>query len=141
MRLNIYEHRTELYMPVVGVVDPGFTLEIGPVEVVPSDDAIQLARALRRVVSRGNPRVPRPPVRGGKQPVVVKAAQVRSWSAFASEARTWSVLLDYGRARITSYRRLGGGSFEPRDPIDVTVESPPDFGKLANWLTEYIRNS
>jgi hypothetical protein len=93
-----------VYVPTVARRDGGPYTDIEPVGVVPVANTEGIRRALMAAIARGNITVPVPK---GKwpAPVFLKYAGVRTWSAFARGASSWSIEEKDGKYQIDGYRK------------------------------------
>lgn len=105
MHFNLYLRKGTVFVPTTGLVNRGPYREIEPVALAPLSNPEAVRKALRDAISRGNPPAPRYPPGGHPQPVVVKYAGVKSWSAFARGTLPWSINESDGKYQIIGYRR------------------------------------
>ena len=91
MRLNLYLRNGKVIIPTLGAVHQRLYRDIEPVAVADVSDAEAHSPSLHATIARGNP--PTPYYKQGiyPQPVVVKYAGVKSWSAFARGTSTWDI--------------------------------------------------
>jgi hypothetical protein len=122
MRLHLYLRNGKVIIPTLGAVHQRLHRDIEPVEVADVSDAEGIRRALYATIARGNP--PTPYYKQGiyPQPVVVKYAGVKSWSAFARATSTWDIKESDAKYRIVG-RSLGRDGWI-EDP-DKTIDFPP----------------
>ena len=123
MQYQLYLRQGKVFVPTFGRVDKGLYRDIDPVDVVDVSDTDALRQALHETIARGNPPTPYYP-RGGPypQPVVVKYAGVKSWSAFARGASPWNIKEKDGIYQIVGHRKGQSGWVE--DP-EQKIELPP----------------
>jgi hypothetical protein len=122
MLFHTYLRNSVVYVPTVAVRGGGpVYTDIEPIAVVPVTDVKALHRALLEAIARRNVTVPVPK---GKwpAPVLLKYAGVRTWSAFARNALTWSIEENDGSYRILGYRKHPKGYWE-QDP-DQNIQMP-----------------
>jgi hypothetical protein len=128
MHFSLYLRNGIAFVPTTGRVLPGGAYrDMEPVTVAPLSNPEAVRRALRDAVSRGNPPAPRYPPGGHPQPVVVKYAGVKSWSAFAHGTLPWGITERDGNFQILGYRRHPDGWREdPEQKIDLPAGSTVD---------------
>ena len=80
--------------------EAGIYSGIDPVTVVPVADANAFIAAIKQTMARGNPIIPTPKRDSWPEPVVLKYANVKSWSAFEKEALNWEILEKAGIYQI-----------------------------------------
>jgi hypothetical protein len=119
MRLNLYLRNGKVIIPTLGAVHRRLYRDIEPVAVADVSDAEGIRRAIHATIARGNP--PTPYYKQGiyPQPVVVKYAGVKSWSAFARGTSTWDINESDAKYKIVG-RSLGrdGWIEDPNQTID-----------------------
>ena len=127
MLWNLYLRKDTVYLPTVAETDAGFFLDIEPVEVAAAGDIDALQHAVKQAIGRGNPKVPTPTRGAFPKPVVLKYANVKSWSAFAQSSSNWNIVEKNGLYQITRGRKHPeGGGWEP-DPTS-TEDFPAGIG-------------
>jgi hypothetical protein len=121
MRLNLYLRNGKVIIPTLGAVHQRLYRDIEPVAVADVSDAEGIRRAIHATIARGNP--PTPYYKQGiyPQPVVVKYAGVKSWSAFARGTSTWDINESDAKYKIVG-RSLGRDGWI-EDP-DQTIDFP-----------------
>jgi hypothetical protein len=122
MRLHLDLRNGKVIIPTSGAVHQRLHRDIEPVAVADVFDAEGIRQAIHATIARGNP--PTPYYKPGihPQPVVVKYAGVRSWSAFARGTSTWDI-----KERDANYRIVGrslGRDGWVEDP-NKTIDFPP----------------
>jgi hypothetical protein len=122
MHLHLYLRKETLFAPTTGLVEGGILRDIEPVEVAPISDTEAVRQALRATIARGNPAIPHFPPGKFPRPVVLKHAGVKTWSAFARDARSWSIGGKDGNYQIGGYRKHAKG-YWVEDP-EQTIEFP-----------------
>ncbi len=128
---NCYLRSSFVYVPTVGRRGGAYT-DIEPVAVVPLANTDGLRRALLEAIGRGN--VPVPLLKGQHPPpVVLKYAGVKSWSAFARNASSWSIKEKSGSYQIVGYRTHSDGYYWVEDsnqkiefPLGTVVDAVVD---------------
>jgi hypothetical protein len=93
-------------IPTLAQTEAGFWLDIEPVEVVSASDGAAFERPILSVIERRHPQVPRPTKFGDS--IVLKYAQVKSWSQFRGSAVLWRIALRDGRYVMGPYRKANG---------------------------------
>jgi hypothetical protein len=145
MRHGCYLRRGIVYVPTVvtRAREPVYT-DIEPIAVVPVADIDGVRRALLESIARGNVIVPTPDAKALRRPpAILKYAGVRSWSAFFSNASTWSILEDHGVYRIHGFRKHPKGYWQPdlteeiQFPAGTTVDDVVD--RMVAILQEAAR--
>ena len=128
MYFHLYLRNGLLFVPTTGRLLPkGPYRDMEPVIVAPVSNPEALRRAMRDAISRGNPPAPRYPRDGHPQPVVVKHAGVRSWSAFVRGTLPWGIDERDGNYQIIGYRRHPDGwRQDPDQKIDLPIGSTVD---------------
>ena len=122
MRLHLYLRKGKVIIPTLGAVHQRLHRDIEPVEVADVFDAEGIRQAIHATIAPGNP--PTPYYKPGihPQPVVVKYAGVKSWSAFARGTSTWDI-----KERDANYQVVGrslGRDGWVEDP-NKTIDFPP----------------
>lgn len=125
MHISLYLRQGMVFVPTTGRVIPGGPYrDMEPVAVTPLSNLDAVRQALRDAISRGNPPAPRYPPGGHPQPVVVKYAGVKSWSAFARGTLTWGINERDGEYQIIGYSRHPDGWREdPEQKVDLPAGS------------------
>jgi hypothetical protein len=128
MHFSLYLRNGIAFVPTTGRVIPGGPYrDMEPVAVAPVSNAEAVRQALRAAISRGNPPAPRYPRDNFPQPVVVKYAGVKSWSAFARGTLPWGITERDGNFQILGYRRHPDGWREdPEQKVDLPAGSTVD---------------
>jgi hypothetical protein len=111
------------YVPTVVKLRTGAYVDIDPVAVVPVANTEGLRRAFLDTIARENAIVPPPPKDNWPPPVLLKYAGVKTWSAFAHGASTWSLKEKDGAYEIVGYRTHQKGYWE-EDPNQKTNFPP-----------------
>jgi hypothetical protein len=123
MLFQAYLRRGIVYVPTMARREGGAYTGIEPVAVVPVAHTEGIHRALSDAIAKGNITVPVPK---GKwpDPVLLKYAGVKTWSAFARDADIWTIEEKDHRYQIHGYRMHRKGYWEP-DP-DQKIDFPPE---------------
>src|ERR1700751_4039882 len=104
MLYHSYLKNGVVYVPTVAKLQTGAYTDIEPVAVVPVANKEALRHAFMDVIARKNAIVPNPPKDDWPPPVLLKYAGVKTWSAFARGAATWSIDETDGKFQIIGYR-------------------------------------
>lgn len=127
MHFHLYLRKCTVFVPTTGLVQGGPYRDMEPVAVAALSNPDAVRQALRAAILRGNPPAPRYPPGGHPQPVVVKYAGVKSWSAFARGTLPWSINESDGKYQIMGYSRHPDGWREdPEQKVDLPVGSTVD---------------
>lgn len=122
MDWHVYLRDDVVFVPTTGALDKGVYREIEPVAAVPLSNTEGVRCALQETIARGNP--PAQYSAGSfPPPVLLKYAGVKTWSAFARGALTWSIEQAEGLYQIVGYRKNAKGYWE-RDP-NQKIAFPP----------------
>jgi hypothetical protein len=123
LNFHLYLREGALFVPTTGKVDVGLYRDIEPVGVVDISNTEGVREILRATISRGNPATPHFSRGNYPQPVVLKYAGVKTWSAFARDARSWSI-----QHEDCGYQFVGHGKhpkgYWVEDP-EQTIKFPP----------------
>ena len=123
MLWQIYLRKDKVYVPTVAQTEAGFYTDIEPVIVVPAIDSKAFQGAVREIMAKGNPIVPTPTRASFPKPVILKYANVNSWSAFEKGALHWTVVEKLGNYQIKpSQRRQDRGWEEDPKRIEALPE-------------------
>ena len=122
MYSQLYLRKGKVLIPTFGLVHRGLYRDIEPVAVVDVSDTDALRQAFHETIARGNPPTPYYPRDAYPQPVVVKYAGVKSWSAFARGASPWNIKEKEGTYQIVGHWRGSRGWVE--DP-EQTIKFAP----------------
>jgi hypothetical protein len=124
MRWHLYLREHVAFVPTTGrLLDQPIYRNMEPVAVVPVSNAEGVRRALQAAIARGNPPAPRYSAGNFPPPVLLKYAGVKTWSAFARNALTWSIERGDGVYQIVWYRKDAEGYWEA-DPDRKTQFAP-----------------
>jgi hypothetical protein len=127
MFFHLYLRKGIVFVPTMGLVPGGPYRDMEPVAVAPVSNPDAVRQALRNAISRGNPPAPRYPPGGHPQPVVIKYARVKSWSAFARGTSPWGIDETDGKYQITAYSRHPDGWREnPDQKVNLPAGSTAD---------------
>jgi hypothetical protein len=120
---HLYLRNGTVYVPTVAQLEAGGHLgpfmDIDPVDVISVTDTEVLQRAINKAISKGNPIVPAPPTRAAfPKPIVLKYANVKSWSAFEKGTLNWTIEEKSGAYQIKPGRRRLDRGWE-EDPTKI----------------------
>ena len=115
MLFSSYLRNGVVYVPTVVKLQTGAYVDVEPVAVTPVADTVGLRRAFLDAMARKNAIVPPPPKDKWPPPVLLKYAGVKTWSAFARGAATWSIEETDRNYQIGGYRDHPDGYWAP-DP-------------------------
>lgn len=119
MQYHLYLRNGLVLIPTTGLVHKGLHRDIEPVATAAVSDGSAIRRALQTAFARGNPPTPPYPRGNCPQPVVLKPAGVKTWSAFARHASPWTIKENDGAYEIVGYR-MGSNGWE-EDPKQKTT--------------------
>jgi hypothetical protein len=142
MFFHLYLRKGTVFVPTTGLVHRGPYRDMEPVTVVPVSNPEAVRQALHDAISRGNPAAPQYPRDSYPQPVVVKYAGVKSWSAFARGTLTWGIDESEGKYQIIGYSRHPDGWREnPDQKVDLPAGSTVDdaVDRMIAILQEAVR--
>jgi hypothetical protein len=120
MDYHVYLRKGTLFIPTTGLVEKGLLRDVEPVSVFSVTNTESVRQALHATIARGNPPTPHYSPGSHPQPVVLKYAGVKTWSAFSREAKSWSIQEDNKIYRIVGYRKHSKG-YWAEDP-DQKIE-------------------
>ena len=123
MLFSSYLRNGVVYVPTVVKLQTGAYVDVEPVAVTAVADTESLRRAFLDAIARKNAIVPPPPKDKWPPPVLLKYAGVKTWSAFARGAATWSIRETEGNYQIIGYRDHPDGYWAP-DP-EKKIDFPP----------------
>lgn len=129
---SVYQFKGKLYIPTPGVTDQDWDVFTEPVYVVPPGDSSALASALQHTLDAAPVMLSHTQVLARRLPVVVRAASARSWRAFASASRSWSVGVKDGKVWATPHR-LDDDTFIQR------VDAREELGAFGAWDAVALR--
>lgn len=125
MYCDIYLRRNTVYVPTMGQMGKGFYRGVEPVAVVSVIDTPALRQALKAAVVRGNPAVSQPQRRQDwPPPVLLKYANVNSWSVFERGLLFWTLTNESETFQISGQRKQPDGMWND-DPKQM-ITFPPD---------------
>ena len=122
MLIHLYLRGDRVYLPTMVLMQTGYYVGIEPVRVLPATNALALQNAIVEVAQRGNAVVPTSmPL--PKPPVLLKYANVKSWSAFEKKALFWAIEDKAEIYQITPGRKRTDKGWE--DDPDHIESFPP----------------
>ncbi|HTR42487.1 MAG TPA: hypothetical protein VMH87_12810 [Pseudomonadales bacterium] len=124
---NIYLRDDVVYVPTVAQAESGghlgYFMDIDPVKVVSATDTEALQDAVIEAMRKGNPIVPAPTRATFPEPVLLKYAKTKSWSAFEKNTLVWTISEKDGNYEIKPKRRRADRGWED-DPTKSEVLPP-----------------
>jgi hypothetical protein len=123
MFCHLYLRKGAVFVPTSGNVHPGLHRDIEPVAVVPASNPDAIRHALKATIARGNPPTPHYPRGSHPQPVVLKYADVKTWSAFARGTSSWSIKEKDESYQIVGYRTNRDGHLGGRPRAQLSMKS------------------
>jgi hypothetical protein len=108
---------------------------------VPVADAVALTAAIKETMARGNPIIPTPKRDSWPEPVVLKYAKVKSWSAFEKEALNWEVVEEAGIYQINPGRRHPDGGWEDDPERIETLPEGAAIDDVAKRVVALVQSS
>ena len=141
MYIHFYLRDGTVYFPTVGKMDKGFYRDIEPVAQVLVANAEALRQTILAALTSGNPDVPIPPGRNWPPAVVLKAAGVKSWSAFERGLRLWGIEQREEIFSIIGKTKKADGTTVD-DPAQ-TISFPDDTGldQVADRMVEILQSA
>ncbi len=141
MLAEIYLRKNIVYLPTMARTEAGIYSGIDPVTVVPVTDAGAFTVAIRETMARGNPIIPTPKRDSWPEPVVLKYAKVKSWTAFEKDASIWTVEEKAGIYHISPGRRHPDGGWED-DPVRIeTFPKGATIDDVARRVVALVQSS
>ncbi|MHB8648522.1 MAG: hypothetical protein ACYDAR_22295 [Thermomicrobiales bacterium] len=134
MYIQCFLRKGVVYMPLLAAVGPGAGYRhLEPVAVIPAGDAASLRNAFLERFARGNPVVPeRSRPDDYPEPVVLKAAGVKTWARFGRGVSIWMIGYEDGIYKIIGHCKNPQGVYV-QDP-DQVITMPP--GTSADHLCD-----
>lgn len=120
MYMDWFLRRGVVYLPTLGQTPNRVSVISEPVDVVPVSNTAELRLAFSRMIARGNPPVPHPPLHGPRVLVLPKYAGVKSQAAFERGLAFWRLSVAGGIYRIIGQRRRSDRGWED-DPDNVVA--------------------
>jgi hypothetical protein len=106
MLFSCYLRKGFVYIPTVGKVEGGPYRQIEPVAVLPVSHAVDLQHAFEETMMRGNPAIPNLARADHGDPVILKYAGVKTYSAFGRGAQYWMIEENQGAYQIIGQRKI-----------------------------------
>jgi hypothetical protein len=139
MLWHVYVRQGIAYVPTVAQAEAGFYIGIEPVVAVPATDVDAVQAAVRQAIGKGNPRIPTPSRAAFPQPVVLKHARVKSWSAFEKGASLLTISRKDERYKIQAGRKRHDAGWEP-DPSQIELmPEGADVEAVAERVSSAVR--
>jgi len=139
MLISCYLRRGIVYIPTVGKSDRGSFRYIDPVETVPVLDTAELRKAFRDVTARGNPSIPTLRREDHTESVVAKAAGVKTYTAFANRALSWTIENEDNAIRIKGQKKLPRGGWVDDPDSIVVLQNCTDQGEMIEELIRIVQ--
>ena len=141
MLISCYLRRGTVYIPTVGKSDRGSFRYIDPVATVPVSDTAELRKAFHGVAARGNPSIPTLRREDHTESVVAKAAGVKTYTAFANRALSWTIEDEDNVVRIKGQKKLPRGGWVD-DPDNIaTLPHGADQSKMIEELIRIVQTA
>lgn len=145
MDYHVYLRKGTLFVPTTGLVEKGLLRDVEPVSVFSVSNTEGVRQALHATIARGNPPTPHYSRGSYPQPVVLKCAGVKTWSAFSREAKSWSIEEDNEIYRIVGYRKHSKGYWveDPDQKIEFSPGSTVDdvIDRMITILQDAARST
>jgi len=119
---TIYLRRGRVLIPTLARTQYGVYIEVEPVEVASADNIAEIDDALQTALSRGNPSIPHPDRDNFPTPVVMRHAEVKSWSSFVKGTKVWSVSSESDTWTLTPMKEATNHSWEEDIPASVSFD-------------------
>ena len=130
--IRVYIWNQKLIIPRVVQTEDGFFADVGPVEVLTSEEFDDWKEAIYKAIHRGNETVPTPD--GSDQPgsAILEHFHIMKWSTFERQAIMYT--LHFGGRYISIYRTGKGADgmwinsqtdqrrFDPRAPLTIVLD-------------------
>lgn len=125
---SCYLRKGLVYIPTVGKVEGGPYRQIEPVVVLPVSHAVDLQHAFEETMMRGNPTILNLARADHGDPVILKYAGVKTYSAFVRAAQYWMIEEDQGVYQIAGQRKLAprGWVDDPKQTETFSAHAKPD---------------
>ena len=139
MAWHLYLRKGSVYLPTAAQTEAGFYSDIEPVSVVSVSDSQTFQDAVKAMIAKGNPVIPTPARASYPKPVVLKYAQLKSWSAFERDTLNWAIVQIAGNYQIKPGRRRPEGGWED-DP--ERIEALPEgttLDEVAKRVVELVQ--
>jgi hypothetical protein len=144
MLCHCYLRKGIVYVPTFGRVETGGYRDIEPVSVVPVSHAADLRRAFQETIARGNPIIPSLSPINPPEPVLLKYAGVKTWTAFARGTSVWLLQETDGVCQIKPYRRSQPRGWEQDPARFITLPAGTNVdaacGRMVAVLQEAAGN-
>jgi len=101
--------RTIVYIPTLSQIENGPHWISEPIALVSVSETAPLKQAFESTIARGNPLIKPPPRYHEKEPLLAKAAGLKTWSTFLRGASCWEIYEHDGMYRIMKGMRRRGG--------------------------------
>ena len=124
MNCHLYLREGMVYLPTMGKVAEGVYRGLEPVAVVSASDIGEIRRALNETFARGNP--PAQLLRRSEYPpsLLLKYAEVKSWSVFERGLMFWTIKEKNSAFQIAGQSKRDDGGWRP--DAERTIDFPPN---------------
>lgn len=130
-----------VYLPTMGKMGKGFYRGVEPVAAIAASNTGALRQALADTIARGNPEVPMLRRREWPPPVVLKYAEVRSWSAFERGMRLWSITKNDRNFEISEQKKQPDKMWRS-DPVEtITFPSESTVDEVVERMVKILRDA
>jgi hypothetical protein len=141
MNCEIYLRNGTVYVPTIGKMDEGFYRGIEPVAVVSASNVEALRHALQAAIARGNPIVPTLKRGEWPPPILLKYADVKSWSTFERGMQLWDIKEKDGIYRISPNTKQPNGMWKEDPKQTITLPPGASAEDVANCLIAILQNA
>jgi|SRR5580704_13952584 hypothetical protein len=140
MLFQAYLRRGIVYVPTMARREGGAYTGIEPVALVPVTNAEGIRRSLSDAIARKNITVPVPK---GKwpQPILLKYAGVKTWSAFARDADIWTIEEKNRNYQIQGYQMHRKGYWEPDPNQKIDFAAGTAVDTVIDRLIEILQDT
>jgi len=88
---SVYLREGKVYVPTKAKAASGFFVTVEPIDVVDASDMAAVEKAIIRVITAGNPRVPNPSPAELRKPEILSYAKVKSEKEFERGTLFWKI--------------------------------------------------
>ncbi len=133
--------RAMAYIQPTAKTEDGFYISIEPIEVVSIADTGAFTRALRQMLSLGNPIVPTPDRDNPPKSSLLEKAKVKSISQFQRIAQEWEITARDGIYTIGKMRRSTAyrGCWEDDPATNETLGLLTTLDEVANRVVQRVQ--
>src|SRR5271154_2979947 len=137
---HLYLRNGTVFVPTMGQMDKGFYRDVEPVAIVPVRNIEALRQALAAMIARANPKVPMLRRSDWPQPVVLKHAGVKSWSAFERGMLLWGLKEKDGAFEIIGKRKKPDGTRMDDPEQVITFPSGSTVDRMVDRMTAILQD-